>query len=252
MIDAAFALSGKRILITGGTRGIGRAITVRFLRAGATVTANYVRNDQAATSLRDELGAEGSKLVLCRADLTTRDGQGHLLEAVGDAPLSGFVHCAATGVHRPFEQLTLRHWDFTFALNLRAFFETVGALLPLFASGASIVALSSEGAVHAFPAYTAIGATKGGLEALCRHLAIELPAKGIRVNVLAPGTVATEALDAFPDKEARVADAIRRSPRGRLTTVDEVAYAAQFLCSDAAAGINGHTLVVDGGERIRV
>jgi len=78
-----------------------------------------------------------------------------------------------------------------------------------------------------------------------------LASRGLRVNVLSPGTVLTEALDAFPDKDARVREAIERSPRGRLTTVDEVASAAHFLCSDASSGLNGHTLVVDGGQRVR-
>jgi enoyl-[acyl-carrier protein] reductase III len=244
-----FGLSGKRLLVAGGTRGIGRAISAHFARSGASVIANYVRNDDAARSLRTEV--PDADLELCRADLTTAQGMQLLLDAVGSAPLHGVVFAAATGVHRTLDDLTLRHWDFTFALNVRAFFDLVKALRPVLASGSSVVAISSEGAEHAFPEYTLVGASKGALEALCRHLAIELAPSGIRVNVLSPGTVLTDALSAFPDKDARVREALARSPRGRLTTVDEVAHAAHFLCCDASAGINGHTLVVDGGQRIR-
>ena len=251
MTDAAFGVSGRRILVTGGTRGIGRAIAVQLARAGADVVAGYVRDDGAAESLVAELSSEGSRITICRADLTIESGKQRILDSIATGPLSGFVHCAGTGVHRPVGELTLRHWDFTFALNLRAFFDLVTSLLPQLGTGASIVAVSSDGAMHAFPNYTLVGATKGGLEALCRHLAVELAPRGIRVNVLSPGSVMTDAWNSFPDREARLREALERSPRGRLTTAEEVAYAAQFLCSDASAGLNGHTLVVDGGQRIR-
>lgn len=247
----AFSLKGRRFLVTGGTRGIGRAISVHFARLGAQIIANYAHNEDAAKSLSADTASDGVTIQLCRADLTSEEGKLRVLEAVGMVPLSGLIHCAATGVHRRIEDLTTRHWDFTFALNVRAFFELVKTLLPKLSPGSSIVALSSEGAVHAFPHYTLVGASKGGLEALCRHLAIELIPMGIRVNILSPGSVLTEAWDGFPDKEARIREAIDRSPRGRLTVPEEVAYAAQFLCSDASAGVNGHTLVVDGGQRIR-
>ena len=250
-MNDVFAVTGKRILVTGGTRGIGRPISSQLARSGAMVIANYVRNDESAESLKKELAEGGVALEVCRADISSPEGTTRLIEALGPEPLSAFVHCAATGVHGPIDNLTLRHWDFTFALNVRAFFSLAKALSPRFAPGASIVALSSDGALHAFPNYSLVGASKGALEALSRHLAIELASRGLRVNVLSPGTVLTEALDAFPDKDARVREAIERSPRGRLTTVDEVASAAHFLCSDASSGLNGHTLVVDGGQRVR-
>jgi enoyl-[acyl-carrier protein] reductase III len=249
--DALFSVADRRILVTGGTRGIGRAISLHLARAGARVCANYVRDDDAAASLENEGRSSAGTLAVCRADVTTPDGKQRLLEALGSEPLSALVHCAATGVHRPLSELTLRHWDFTFALNVRAFFDLVKSLAPQLAAGSSVVALSSEGAIHAFPHYGLVGASKGALESLCRHLALELAPRGIRVNVLSPGTVLTQAIDAFPDRDARVAEAMARSPRGTLTTPEEVAHAAQFLCSEASAGINGHTLVVDGGQRIR-
>lgn len=174
----AFSVTGKRFLVTGGTRGIGRAISLRFAQAGANVIANYAHNEEAAQSLAAEASASGAPIDLCRGDLTSQGGRQRVLEALGAAPLSGLVHCAAIGVHRPLEDLTTRHWDFTFAPNVRAFFELVQALLPLFAPGSSIVGLSSEGVVHAFPYYTLVGASKGALEALCRHLAAELAPRG--------------------------------------------------------------------------
>ncbi|MDR7420459.1 MAG: SDR family oxidoreductase [Armatimonadota bacterium] len=246
-----FSLSGKRVLVTGGTRGIGRAISLHFVRHGAHVLANYAHREEAAAALLEEAGATAGHLELCRADLTLPSGIRRIVEAVGAGPLAALIHCAATGVHRPLPQLTLRHWDFTFALNLRAFFELVRTLLPSLAPGASVVAVSSEGAVHAFPNYTLVGTTKGGLEALCRHLALELAPRGIRVNALSPGSVPTESWEALPESDRRRQEALARSPRGELTTPEEVAWAAHFLCCQASKGVNGHTLVVDGGQRIR-
>jgi enoyl-[acyl-carrier protein] reductase III len=247
-----FSLAGKRALVTGGTRGIGRAISLQFARAGASVVANYVRDQQSAQTLKEEAEREGHVIDLCRADLTSAKGVEGLLAHLNDVfpSLSALVHCAATGVHRPIDQLDLRHFDWTYALNVRAFFDLVHRLLPKFEPGASIVAISSEGAVRAVPQYSLVGSSKGALESLVRHLAAELAPRGIRVNTLSSGTVLTDAWKVLPDSERRLAEAKARSPLGRLNTVDEVAYAAQFLCSPAASGVVGHTLVVDGGLRI--
>jgi enoyl-[acyl-carrier protein] reductase III len=252
-MNDAFGLQGRCVLVTGGTRGIGRAISLQLARGGARVIAVYARNDEAADTLRHAAEAEHLAIETLRADLTLPKGlaavQERLQQDCGDAILS-LVHCAATGIHRPFEELTAKHWDWTMSLNARAFFELVRQMLPLLREGSAIVPVSSAGAVRAVPAYAAIGASKGALEALARHLAVELAPRGVRVNILSPGSVRTDAWDAFPDKDQRLADAIRRTPAGRLVGLEEVATAAQFLCSPAARGMVGQTLVVDGGARI--
>ena len=247
-----FSLGGRNVLVTGGTRGIGRAISLRFARAGAVVLANYLRDDLSAETLKREADQEGLAIHTCRADVTGDKGIQRLLAAAdGLGPaLHCLVHCAATGVHKPVEQMTLRHFDWTMALNIRAFYNLVRLLLPRFTEGGSILALSSEGAARAVPLYTLVGASKGALESMVRHLAAEFAGRGIRVNALAPGAVKTEAWKAMPDADERLEETIRRTPLGRLVHVEEVAAAAQFLCSDAAAGIVGQTLVVDGGCRI--
>jgi enoyl-[acyl-carrier protein] reductase III len=247
-----FSLSGKTFLITGGTRGIGQAISIRFARAGATVIANYIRNEKSAEQLNTIASQEGLAIILCRADLTSKEGLEKLDRTLEErAPrLSGLVHCAATGVHRPIEELTDRHLDWTFNLNVGAFFRLIKLCLPRFSKGSNIVAVSSWGALRAMPSYSLVGSSKAALEALARHLAVELAPCGIRVNILTAGAVLTDAWKAMPNSEARLAETIARTPAGRLVTAEEVAYSAQFLCSDASSGIIGHTLVIDGGTGI--
>lgn len=247
-----FSLRGKRVLVIGGTRGIGRAIALDFARAGADVLASYVREHGPAEALAAEAAGAGLALGVLKADVTSDKGREELLQAAAARfpALDVLVFAAATGVHRPFEQLSGRHFDFTFALNVRAFLLLVQALAPRMVAGGSIVALSSEGAVHAMHHYTLVGASKGALEAMSRHLAAELAPRGIRLNLLSPGTVRTEAWNAMPDADNRLAAAAARAPLGRLVTLEEVAAAARFLASDASRGLIGHTLVVDGGARI--
>jgi NAD(P)-dependent dehydrogenase (short-subunit alcohol dehydrogenase family) len=243
-----FQLRGL-FVVTGGTRGIGRSIATQFSRAGAHVVANYLRNEAAASSLKSVAEWEDLPLETLRADITTPLGLSRVEARLKELnlPLQGIVHCAATGVHRTIEKMSGRHLEWTFALNVRALFDLVQTLLPLFARSSSVLAVSSLGATRAIPYYTAVGVSKGALEAMIRHFAMELAPRGIRANVLTPGAVATEAWKGIPAADARLAEAAARSPIGRLVTVDELALCAQFLCSPAASGINGQALVVDGG-----
>jgi enoyl-[acyl-carrier protein] reductase III len=193
-------------------------------------------------------------VVLCRADLTNDRGLEQLDQTLkAHAPqLSGLVHCAATGVHRPVEQLDWKHFDFTFNLNVAAFFKVIKLVLPRLAKGSSVVAISSWGGQRSLPSYAVVGASKGALESLARHLAVDLAPRGIRVNIIVAGAVLTEVWKALPDAESRLVETIRRTPAGRLVTAEEVACGAQFLFSDAASGIIGQSLVIDGGTGIMV
>ncbi len=222
------------------------------LQTGASVTANYLRNQEAA-GVKGYGRAGRVPIELCRADLTSPRGLEQIERSIQNTgeSLSGLVHCAATGVHRTFSELNVRHLDWTFSLNVRAFFELMQVLTNRFSERSSVVAVSSIGARRALPYYSLVGASKGALEALARHLAVELTEpRGIRVNILAPGLVATEAWKVIPEAEVRVAAAINHTPLQRLVTPEEVAWAAQFLSSQASMGIVGQTCVVDGGAAI--
>ena len=249
-----FTVKGQRILVAGGTRGLGRAISLQLARAGAEVVANYVRNEEQANRLVKLAESESLRLTICRADLTTRNGVQHLLDSLESmgwtGQLSSLVYCAATGVHKPLAELSVRHFDWTFALNVRAFFELCTRLQKQFQSKASIVAISSLGGQRTAPAYSLVGASKGALEALSRHMASELGSQGIRVNIVCPGTVETDAWDVIPHAAERLSSARAKSAFARLIVPEEVASCVQFLCSEAASGITGSTLVVDAGESL--
>ena len=265
-MDRAFSLDGKTFLIAGGTRGIGRAISLQFARAGARVVANYVRDEQAAQALLAEAAREALGLTVCRADLASAKGLAKLDQEVAtvSTDLSGLVFCAATGVHRPLEGLTGRHFDWTFSLNVRAFFDLVTLLLPRFRGSASIVALSSQGARQVVPSYSLVGASKAALESLARHMAVELAPQKVRSNCICPVVANTpmgerflksamklygmDAGGAF-DFEGAKQFAATTIPLQMLSEPDDIAYAAVYLASDESRLVTGTYITVDGGSR---
>ena len=247
-MNQIFSVDGKTILVTGGSRGIGRAIVRAMVQGGASVIVNFVREQKSADTLISELGEEN--LTLVRADLTREKGMRTLIAALEGMALDGLIHCAATGIHGPVKDLSMKHWDWTMNLNVRAFFDLILRLKHQLGHGASVIALSSEGAVRAVPKYTLIGASKGALESLCRHLAVDMCDQGVRFNILAPGSVLTDSWKVFDDWEERIAMVKAKIPGNELATLEEIATVALFLCSEASKGINGQTLVVDRGERI--
>ncbi len=232
------------VLVTGGSRGIGRAIALRFARDGASrVAIGYLRNDTAAEQTASELRDLGAEPVLVRGNVTSSRV---LTEVAALGSLDVLVHNAASGVVREALDTEEKHWDWTLGANARALLELAKAAAPQMPSGASIVGISSLGAQRVLPNYALIGVSKAALEALIRYLAVELAPRGIRVNAVSAGVVETGALEHFPNREEMLG-AGRANPAGRLVEPDDVAAAVSFLCSPGAEMIRGHVLVVDGG-----
>lgn len=247
-----FDIDGRVILVTGGTRGLGRAISVRLASAGARVFSGYFQNEAAADAFRGACAADHLACTAVKANLMTSSGIQTLYDAVATQAgrLDALVYNAATGIHKPLDQLTQRHLATVWQVNVGAFFELALRMKPLMARGARIIGLSSEGAARAIDRYGAIGSSKAALEALCRQMAAEWSTAGIGVNVVAPGLLRTDTLQAMEDAPSRVDAEVHASPLHRLVELDEVADVVHFLCSDAAASIVGQTLVLDGGKRI--
>jgi len=235
---------GASVLVTGGARGIGKAIALRFASLGAKrVAIGYMRGDRAAEETAEELRALGAEPVLVRGNVASaRIAE----EVAGLGALDVLVHAAATGVIRPAIETDDKHWDWTLSANARALLSLTRAAVPAMPHGSSIVGISSLGSVRVLDNYTLVGVSKAALEALVRYLAVELAPRGIRVNAISAGVVETGALEHFPNKEAML-EMGARNPVGRLVTPDDVAAAVVFLCSPDAEMVRGQTLVVDGG-----
>lgn len=236
--------AARRVLVTGGSRGIGRAIALRLAREGAsTVAIGYFRSDAAAEETAEELRALGAEPVLVRGNVTSARVV-EQVEALG--ALDVLVHNAATGVIRPALETEDKHWDWTVNANARALLSLARVAAPAMPPGSSIVGLSSLGSVRVLENYALVGTSKAALEALVRYLAVELAPRGIRVNAVSAGVVETGALEHFPNREAMLASGLR-NPAGRLVTPEDVAGVVAFLCSPDADMIRGQTVVVDGG-----
>jgi enoyl-[acyl-carrier protein] reductase III len=239
---------GASVLVTGGSRGIGRAIALRFAGLGAArVAIGYLRSDSAAEETAGELRALGAEPVLVRGNVSSA----RVLEQVAQlGPLQVLVHNAATGVIRPALETDDRHWDWTLTANARALLALARVVAPQMPPGASIVGISSLGAQRVLENYTLVGTSKAALEALVRYLAVELAPRGIRVNAVSGGVVETGALDHFPNREEMLR-AGADNPAGRLVTPEDIAEAVTFLCTPGAEMIRGQTLIVDGGFSLR-
>ena len=239
------SFEGASVLVTGGSRGIGKAIALRFAELGAMrVAIGYLRNDRAAEETAEELRAAGAEPQLLRGNVAS---ERVVAEAADLGPFDAVIHNAATGVIEPALETEDKHWDWTLSANARALLALARALVPKMQRGSSIVGVSSLGSTRVLENYVLVGVSKAALEAVVRYLAVELAPRGIRVNTVSAGVVETDALDHFPNRERMVSEGLARTPAGRLVEPRDVAEAVCFLCSGAAEMVRGHTLVVDGG-----
>jgi enoyl-[acyl-carrier protein] reductase III len=241
------------VFVSGGSRGIGRAIALRFARDGAArneptrVAIGYFRSDSAAEQTAEDLRALGAEPTLVRGNI----GSDRVLEEVAAlGPLDVLVHNAASGVSVPALEATEKHWDWTVNTNARALLQLAQVAAPSMPEGSSIVAISSLGAQRVLDNYTLVGTSKAALEALVRYLAVEL-APRVRVNAVSGGVVDTDALEHFPNREEMLA-AGAANPAGRMVTPEDIANAVAFLCSGDAHMVRGQTLIVDGGFSLLV
>ncbi len=240
---------GKVALVTGGSRGIGRAIALELASRGADIAINYFRNHKEARSAQTEIEALGVRCIRVTAHLAEAAQVRKLFKAVSDefGHLDILINNAASGVQRSAMELEEKHWDWTMNINTKAPWLCAQAAVPLMSDGGRIVNISSLGSSRVLPLYLSVGVSKAGLEAVTRYLAVELAPLGITVNAVSGGYVVTEALEHFPNRDDMLEIARSKTQGKELLTPEDLAKTVAFLCSEDAAMIRGQVIVVDGG-----
>jgi 3-oxoacyl-[acyl-carrier protein] reductase len=244
--------SGKTALVTGASRGIGRAAALALAKAGAQVLIHYGRNASEARSVVDQIKVAGGRAEAVGADLFDPQGPHRLAakvrQVVGDR-LDILVANAGISKAATLEETTIADFDALFAVNVRAPYFLVQQLLPILKDGSSVVFTSSLAAHAAVGNLSAYAATKGAIDTLVKHFAFILGPRGVRVNAVAPGVVETD-MSSFAKTEAGRDFTLGIQALKRVAQPDDIAGAIAFLASDAARWVSGDTLRVDGGSKL--
>jgi NAD(P)-dependent dehydrogenase (short-subunit alcohol dehydrogenase family) len=245
-------LSGKTALVTGASRGIGRASALALARMGAQVLVHYSSGVKEAEAVVAEIRKAGGRADVVAADLSAPDGPHKLAKqvraVVGDR-LDILVANAGISTSATIEETTVEDFDRLFAVNVRAPFFLVQQLLPIMCKDSSIVFVSSLAAHAAVGTLSAYAATKGAIDTLVKHFAAGLGERGIRVNAVAPGVVATD-MSSFTKTDAGRNSTLGMQALKRVAQPEDIGGVVAFLASDDARWISGDTVRVDGGSKL--
>jgi len=248
--------AGKAVIVTGATSGIGQATALRFARSGASIAA-IGRNGSALDSVQQEIEEAGGTALTIPADLTIAEEAARIVSLTREAygSVDVLVNAAGHISSGTIESTSLGAWDAMLEINLRAVFQLMQAALPsLLASHGSIVNVSSVTGLRSFPGVLAYCVSKAALDQLTRCSALELAAKGVRVNAVNPGVVVTEIHKRGGMDQQQYAAFLDHSktthPLGRVGDPNEIAELIYFLASDRASWITGATYSIDGGRAL--
>lgn len=239
----------KIALVTGSSRGIGRAVTAELARQGWAVCINYRVREDCARSLLEQLTAEGCRAMMVQADVSQRDQVEAMVRRVEETfgPVSLLVNNAGVAGQALFQDISEELWRRYFSVNVDGAFHTIQTVLPhmLHQHAGCIVNISSIWGQRGASCEVTYSCTKAALIGLTRSLAMELAPTHIRVNCVAPGVIRTDMLDALPPEV--LPQLAQETPLGRLGTPEDIAHAVAFLAGDGASFITGQVLTCDGG-----
>jgi 3-oxoacyl-[acyl-carrier protein] reductase len=245
-------LSGKTALVTGASRGIGRASALALAKAGAQVLVHYARGAAEAETVVKEIRGAGGRAVVVAADLALSDGPHKLAkqarDIIGDR-LDILIANAGISKAATIEDTTVEDFDNLFAVNVRAPYFLVQQLLPIMGAGSSVILLSSLAARSAVGNLSAYAATKGAIDTLVKHFAFVLGPRGIRVNAVAPGIVDTDTSN-YAKTDAGRDYALSIQALKHIAQPEDIGDVVAFLASNDARWITGDTIRVDGGSKL--
>jgi len=254
MID----LTGKVALVTGSSRGIGRACALALAEAGADIVVNYVSSEDAAMEVAKEIHSMGRSVAVIRADVSEREDVDDMISEIKMifGGLDILVSNAATGGFRPLIATTDRNFEAAMNMNVRPVLYLLQAALPMLESSedrAKVIAISSHGSFMALPMYGTIGSSKAALESVMRHFALELGERNVNFNIVRAGLVPTDSTSRLPGAEEMFAGRIHKSMTGdRLLDAMDVAKTVLYLASPLSDLVQGETITVDGGAAIHL
>lgn len=239
----------KIAIVTGASRGIGRAVAARLAREGYALCINYLERRDMAESLRAQLESEGCRAMCFQADVADKAAVEAMAAAVRQrfGPISLLVSNAGVAGQMQFQDVTEAQWDRYFSVNVKGAFHAVQAVLPdmLHAHAGAIVTVSSMWGLRGASCEVVYSATKAALIGLTRSLAMELAPSGIRVNCVAPGVINTDMVQVLGRET--LDQLAQMTPLGRLGTPEDIAAAVAYFASDAAGFVTGQVLTADGG-----
>ncbi|MBE1555860.1 enoyl-[acyl-carrier-protein] reductase FabL [Sporosarcina limicola] len=242
----------KVAMVTGSSRGLGKALAIELAKQGYDIVVNYARSRSAAEETVKEIEAYGRKAIMIRANVGDVEKLRAMFEKVKEefGRLDVFVSNAASGVLRPIMELEESHWDWTMNINAKAMLFGAQEAAKLMDKGGKIIGVSSLGSIRYLENYTTVGVSKSAIESLTRYLAVELAPRGIAVNTVSGGALDTDALKHFPNRDELLEDARVNTPAGRMVEIEDMVKTAMFLISDDSNMIRGQTIIVDGGRSI--
>ena len=245
------SLSEKVAIVTGGSRGIGAAISKRLSRDGAKLLINFGANDAAAESVKKDIEANGGEVYLMKGDVSNP----HIIKELFDAATARFggfhilINNAGISGHQPLGEIGVEFCDRLFAINLRAVLLTINEAARRMTEGGRIINISSIAARSALPGGAAYAATKAGVEAITRVAAAELGPRGITVNAVAPGATETDMLRRFFEEDkGEKTKMLQSTPLGRLGQPEDIADVVAFLASEDSRWITGQVIAASGGR----
>jgi NAD(P)-dependent dehydrogenase (short-subunit alcohol dehydrogenase family) len=249
--DPRRGFEGKVALITGASRGIGKALALRLAARGAIPVVNYKQNEQLAGEVVAEVERLGSSGLAIRADLENLEEIEAMFDQVQErfGRLDFFVSNASASNFHHFMDLKPHHLERTYNLNVRAFVIGTQRAVKLMLDGGRVVVLSSYGSIRSFPTYANLGSAKAALETWARYMAVELAPHGVNVNAVNGGIIETDSSSYFyaTGRVPSLETVLPKIPKRRMGTAAEVADSVLFLLSPEAEYVTGTTLVVDGG-----